>query len=215
MSMMQEESRGTPRADEATPSQSTVEIRSGPVRINSTSSDYTLVHRLWYLLTSLRMLIMTAYRSRRLSQLIPETAADGTVTARPKTSKNKGGKAQLPYREPPAVVDAPNVVATETCPMRRSSTQPPALSRSLATTGIAARIRMRRSERLKGGVGSQVSSSSKPPIVIDLAEPESGAGVRCSWGPPGVGGVQFRVSDHPSGFGQCDKGRLQLQINWG
>ncbi|KAB1220294.1 hypothetical protein CJ030_MR3G019040 [Morella rubra] len=186
MSMMQEESRGTPRADEATPSQSTVEIRSGPLT-----------------------------RSRRLSQLIPETAADGTVTARPKTSKNKGGKAQLPYREPPAVVDAPNVVATETCPMRRSSTQPPALSRSLATTGIAARIQMRRSERLKGGVGSQVSSSSKPPIVIDLAEPESGVGVRCSWGPPGAGGVQFRVSDHPSALDNAIKGKLQLQINWG
>ncbi|KAB1213084.1 hypothetical protein CJ030_MR5G000695 [Morella rubra] len=174
--MMQEESRGTPRADEATQSQSTVGIRSGPI-------------------------------SRRLSQLIPETAADGTVTARPKTLKSKGGKAQLPYREPPAVVDAPNVVSTETCPMRRSSTQPPALSRSLATTGIAARIQMRRSERLKVGVGSQVSSSRKPPIVIDLAEPESGAGVRCSWGPTDAGGVQFRVSDHPSGFGQRDKGK--------
>ncbi|KAB1216472.1 hypothetical protein CJ030_MR4G018567 [Morella rubra] len=55
--------------------------------------------------------------------------------------------------------------------------------------------------------GSQVGCSSRPPIVIDLIAPESGPGVRCSWGPLGIGGVQFRVSDHPTGYGLREKGK--------
>ncbi|KAB1218832.1 hypothetical protein CJ030_MR3G007331 [Morella rubra] len=129
------------------------------------------------------MTLQMLTRSRRLSQLLPEFTSLGAVPARPKKSKKKGAQAQVPYRErsdanPLDAVEPPTMAAAETHPMRTCSTQPPSMTRRLDSTGIAARV----SDRLHGGVGSQ--GSSRPPVVIDLAEPESESGVRCSWGLP-------------------------------
>ncbi|KAB1209840.1 hypothetical protein CJ030_MR6G026885 [Morella rubra] len=44
-------------------------------------------------------------------------------------------------------------------------------------------------------------------VVIDLTAPEAEHGVRCSWGPPGHGGIQFRVLDAPSFLGTSKKGK--------
>lgn len=118
------------------------------------------------------------------------------------------------YIEPPIVVEPPTMVKTETRHNRKSSTQPPSMTSRLNSTGITAQIRMRRFERLHGGVGSQVSSSSKP-IVIDLAAPEFGPGVRCFWGLLNAGGIQFRVSDHPQGYRPRDNAKAPVEERLG
>ncbi|KAB1203229.1 hypothetical protein CJ030_MR8G006781 [Morella rubra] len=122
-------------------------------------------------------------RSRRLSQLLPEFASLGAVPARPTKSKKKEASAPVPYRkhsnaDPSDAVEPPTMAAAETRPMKTCSTQPPSMTRRVDSTRIAAHVRMRISDRLHGGMGSQ--GSSRPPVVIDLAELESELGVRCS-----------------------------------
>lgn len=78
------------------------------------------------------------------------------------------------------MVEPQTIVEIETRHIR-SSTQPPSMTSRLNSTGITAQIRMRRFDRLHGGVGLQVSNSSKL-VVIDLAALEYGPGVRWFWG---------------------------------
>ncbi|KAB1215771.1 hypothetical protein CJ030_MR4G003033 [Morella rubra] len=114
-------------------------------------------------------------------------------------STKKTARASTPYREPPSTA------TIETHAVRLNKRQP-STSSSLHVTGVASRIRMRRSSRLQGGASQQSSSSRK--VVIDLTAPEAGHGVRCSWGPPGRGGIQFMVLDvAPPGLGASKKGK--------
>ncbi|KAB1209289.1 hypothetical protein CJ030_MR6G024337 [Morella rubra] len=132
-------------------------------------------------------------RSRRLSQLlsgIVEVNDNAVAAVRP--------RAETPYKEAPAA---------ESLQMHPARKNPPSTRSIVAATGIASRIRMRTSSRLQK-FGSQGGSTSTP-VVIDLTA-SKGAGVRCSWGPPGRGGVQFRVSQPPLGSGAADNDKAPL-----
>ncbi|KAB1208220.1 hypothetical protein CJ030_MR7G012923 [Morella rubra] len=139
-------------------------------------------------------------RSRRLSQLLSGIVeVNDNAVAAVRVSRKKACRAETPYKEAPAA---------ESLQMHPARKNPPSTRSIVAATGIASRIRMRTSSRLQK-FGSQGGSQSTP-VVIDLTASKAGAGVRCSWGPPGRGGVQFRVSQPPLGSGAADNDKAPL-----
>jgi hypothetical protein len=100
-----------------------------------------------------------------------------------------------------------------------------------ATLGLATRTRA--GGRLRENVSSGIEPTKKQKVVVDLTgdgpPPIPGGGPLCSWGPPKVGGITFRVAPHdfdiqrvqgtaathPHGFHQhvqrMDKGKKKMQ----
>ncbi|KAB1209991.1 hypothetical protein CJ030_MR6G023540 [Morella rubra] len=141
-------------------------------------------------------------RSRRLSQLLSGIVeVNDNAVAAMMASRKKTPRAQMPYKE------APTTESMVTHPARKN-TKGPSTRSTLAATGIASRIQMRRSSRLQRFRSQGSSTSTK--VVIDLTAPTTGVGVRCSWGPPGRGSVQFRVSQPPPGIGPSDTGKAPV-----
>ncbi|KAB1203081.1 hypothetical protein CJ030_MR8G005531 [Morella rubra] len=105
-------------------------------------------------------------RSRRLSQLLSGIVEvnDNAVVAMT-ASRKKTPRAQTPYKEAPATE------SMETHPARKN-TKGPSTRSTLAATGIASRIRMRRSSRLQRFRSQGASTSTK--VVIDLTAPTTG-----------------------------------------
>ncbi|KAB1227983.1 hypothetical protein CJ030_MR1G002258 [Morella rubra] len=102
-------------------------------------------------------------RSRRLSQLLSGIVEvnDNAVAAMTDVMP----RAQTPYKEIPATE------SMETHPARKN-TKGPSTRSTLAATGIASRIRMRRSSRLQRFRSQGASTSTK--VVIDLTAPKQG-----------------------------------------
>ncbi|KAB1216603.1 hypothetical protein CJ030_MR4G025764 [Morella rubra] len=137
-------------------------------------------------------------RSRRLSQLLSGIVeVNDNAVAAVRASRKKACRAELHTRRP-QLRSHGDASSKEESPIyqKHSSCNRDCFSHT-----------MRSSSRLQR-FGSQGGSTSTP-VVIDLTAPK-GEGVRCSWGPPGRGGVQFRVSQPPLGIGASDKGKAPV-----
>ncbi|KAB1206757.1 hypothetical protein CJ030_MR7G013496 [Morella rubra] len=201
-------SQSTPSTRRTRESQRGPEIRDEPP-LQSTPSTHSTTHSIQ--IPHLRdeetpsqstgePLSVPLTRSRRLSQLLSGIVeVNDNAVAAVRVSRKKACRAETPYKEAPAA---------ESLQMHPARKNPPSTRSIVAATGIASRIRMRTSSRLQK-FGSQGGSQSTP-VVIDLTASKAGAGVRCSWGPPGRGGVQFRVSQPPLGSGAADNDKAPL-----
>ncbi|KAB1225346.1 hypothetical protein CJ030_MR1G015714 [Morella rubra] len=201
-------SQSTPSTRSTRKSQRGPEIRDEPP-LQSTPSTHSTTHSIQ--IPHLRdeetpsqstdePLSVLLTRSRRLSQLLfGIVEVNDNAVAAVRVSRKKACRAETPYKEAPAA---------ESLQMHPARKNPPSTRSIVAATGIASRIRMRTSSRLQK-FGSQGGSQSTP-VVIDLTASKAGAGVRCSWGAPGRGGVQFRVSQPPLGSGAADNDKAPL-----
>ncbi|KAB1226498.1 hypothetical protein CJ030_MR1G014080 [Morella rubra] len=90
--------------------------------------------------------IVPLTRSRRLSQLLGDNIGESELASL-HASRKKTAQAPTPYCEPPSM--APIETHTVRLNRRQSST-----SSSLHVTGVASRIRIRRSSRLQAGIDS-------------------------------------------------------------
>ncbi|KAB1219279.1 hypothetical protein CJ030_MR3G001238 [Morella rubra] len=158
-----------------------------------------VVKRLHHNLPASRLVYLLQEADDYHSYCLGIVEVNDNAVAAVRVSRKKACRAETPYKEAPAA---------ESLQMHPARKNPPSTRSIVAATGIASRIRMRTSSRLQK-FGSQGGSQSTP-VVIDLTASKAGAGVRCSWGPPSRGGVQFRVSQPPLGSGAADNDKAPL-----